>query len=364
MEKSQKIILYSFIGLLATLMLILLIRHYPSIKNFIAKQNLSWISYKKNDVEFFYLKANQPKKIILIVPDQRMDKFWNTHNIETNQGLNLSVMFLQNDMIPIVYDRKDAYQEPHIFFSRNLLKDQLIQIFKEIDVWKKQNYDNLELIVFAHGDGCNIAMMALLEYSISNKMILSQCGYTNSLLDYYIELILNTMKITSVENSIIEESKKEAYLWKNQKEYEIIPKEKWEEKQKEYIENKVHPDLIAFRKTISRFQLPENIDFLKEAKNIYFYDLLKNLINKKNINIVHFISRRDEEMPEEVFLSILENQKNINSNYYKLFVVNDTDHFLFFNDKNLSSPIEILLHRSNPFKKLSEEFIKILLNIL
>ena len=363
MEKSQKIILYSFIGLLATLILILLIRNYPSIKNFIAKQNLSWISYKKNDVEFFYLKVNQPKKIILIVPDQRMDKFWNTHNIETNQGLNLSTIFLQNDIIPIVYDRKDAHQEPYIFFSRNLLKDQLIKIFKEIDVWKKQHYENLEVIVFAHGDGCNIAMMALLEYPTLNKIILSQCGYPNSLLDYYLDVIFNTMKITSVENSIIEESKKEAYLWKNQKEYEIIPKEKWEEKQKEYIENKVHPDLIAFRKTISRFQLPENIDFLQEAKNIYFYDLLKNLI-KKNINIVHFISRRDEEMSEENFLSILENEKNINSNYYKLFVLNDADHFLFFNDKNLSSPFEILLHRSNPFKKLSEEFIKKLLNIL
>ncbi|GIX40737.1 MAG: hypothetical protein KatS3mg129_0470 [Leptospiraceae bacterium] len=363
MKDTKKIIIYSILILLILIAIIGLFRYYATIHSFIIKNTLKWHKYNSNNIEFFYLLPDKPKKIVFIIPDQRMDKYWNTYNIETNMGLNLSYFLYQNNIIPIIYDREDAFKEAHIFYSKEKLKKQLLNLFNEFYDWKSKYYNHLEVILFAHGDGCTLAMMTLLEYPLTDKLILSQCGYDNSLLDYYINVIFYTMEISSIEPEIIHLAKQEIENWKKQNDFSIITEKEWQEIQKRYIEQKIHPDLIAFRKTIARFQSPQNISFLKEAKNIYFLKLIQSLIHKR-IRIYHFISEKDEEMPENILNALKKQYQTFNTKYYHLIILKNTDHFLFYNDTKLSSPMEILLHRNNPFKEFSSEFKEKLLKIL
>lgn len=363
MENSKKIIIISILFLLTFLMLFGIIRFYPTINQIYLTKILNWNVYKHHNIEFFYLKPKNPQKIILIIPDQRMDKYWNTYNIETNNGLKLAHFFYNNGFIPILYDRLDAHQEPHIFYSRKKLKKQLTDLIQNLIEWKNNNDKNLELILLTHGDGCNLGLSIGEELPIFSKIILINCGYENSLLDYYLELILKTMEITSVESKVIAFAKEEIEQWKNQNTYNKISLSEWQEIQKQLVENKVHPDIIALKKTLNRFQLPENIDFLYEAKNINFYSLLESII-QKNIYVFHFISEKDEEMPESTYKFIIKKSMDLNQKFYTLFKLYNTDHYLFYLDKKLSTPMEILLHRNNPFNEISMEFLQNLLKIL
>ncbi len=363
--KLRQTVLITILILSLGILLLGIIRFYPTLNAIFLKIHLNWNTYNKNNITFDFTLPSIPKGIILIIPDQRMNKYWNTYNIETNMGLKLSQLFYQKEFISIIFDRVDASIEPKKYFPPSKLKNQFKEILIHSLEWKKENFPNLKFHILAHGDGCNGLLMALKEVAVSkiDSIILTHCGYKDSLMDYYLSIIFYTMKLNQVEEEIINLAKKEALEWIKQNNYKTINEEEWKKIQKEFIEKNIHPDLIAFRKTLSTFQYEENKDFLLESKNIYFFDLLTNAINNQ-IKIFHIISLLDEEMPQEQMEAIETFHKKMNQPHYSLYILQNTDHFLFYLEKQLRSPMEFLIHRQNPFNKISDEFINIIYEIL
>lgn len=363
---NKQIILVTLFILSIILSILLVIRFYPTLELRFYEISFQWNTYKKDNVSFHYIIPSQTRGIVLMIPDQRMNKYWNTYNIETNMGLKVSQFLYEHGYIPLIFDRSDAFKEPSYYLPRTELKNQILEIIKKALEWKKETFPNLKFHILAHGDGCNGLLLAIKEWNDFNQIdtiILVQCGYKNSLLDYYISLILHTMKLNKVEEKILGIATKEALDWRNQPEYQILTEDEWNKIQKELIETNVHPDLIAFRKTISTFHRHHNIIFLLESKHIYFFELLKNALKNK-IKIYHIISEVDEEMPEEQIKEIQEFYKKNTFSHYHLYVLKNTDHFLFYIEKRPKAPMEYLIHRQNPFNKISEEFIKKIQEIL
>lgn len=362
---SKKVILATIILVFIFLVFFTYYRMYPTLFSFIFQIRLKEKIFEVNNKSIYYYEVLEPKKIVAFIMDNRMDRKGNSYNIETNLGIHFANLMIQNQILPVFYERKDAKISPALFYSKQELTKEWLEIFQVINEFNKQKKLPLSLVLY--GDGCTIflnSLNSLKKIELIDKIFLINCGYPDSLLNYYGSLIFQTMKISKVEENVIHQAKQEWKDWYFKNNYDIYDEEKWKKEQEEYIKNKVHPDLIAFRKTIKNFQKKENIEFLKESKNIYFYDLLEILLKNSKIQIFHLISEYDEEMPEEIFNQIKDRALKYSKYNYNLQILNKTNHFLFLLDQKPESPLEVALSRNSFGKEISKEFSEIVIKNL
>lgn len=357
---TKKSIIISSVIIIGFALLFLAYRFFPNLQKLYLQHELESKYTTLKETNYILYLPLTPKKLIFLVPTVRMDKFWNSSHIQTNLGLRIAKILLERQIAVLLYDRIDGNAPPLTFFSPQKLREDFQTLINKINQEPIFQNQISEFSILAHGDGCNVALLALDQIQDLKKLkdlYLFQCGYPNSLLDFYLEVIFLTMKITKVEEDIIQKAKEQANQWRQKTEYETITEEEWEKKQKEMIEKKIHPDIIAFLKTLYRFQFPENQEFLKESKTIYFEKLLNSIL-MKNVAVTHVLSEMDEEYPKE-FIEHFRNQKP-SSEKYQLHILKNTDHFLFYNDEALTSPIEILFHRNYPLHEISDEVLELI----
>lgn len=352
----KKLVVITLIVIFGFFLIISFFRLYPYLVNVYYSYHLKKQEVVIKNHKFVYYPIDAPKGILIFILDRRMDHLGNTIYLETNLGVQLAQLSLKNQYLPVFYDRDDANLPPNQFFSIKKLSSQFTKIYKSVLEWNSK----FPVTVFAFGDGCIIASHTLLEMkSIEtiHKIFLVNCGFTDSLLNYYGNLIFHSMKISRVEEDIISKAQQEWLEWYQAKEYEPYTEEMWHKEQSEFIKQKLHPDLIAFRKTMKNFQKKENISFLKEAKEMFFYKQLQRLIKHKGIQIFYFISEFDEEIPEEIGFELKKKSLDFaDANFYFIFLRN-TNHLLYQVEKKLESPLEVAIFR-NPFgKKFSKDFI-------
>lgn len=362
---SKKVIFITLIVGFIFLILFTYYRMYPTLFRFIFQIRIKEKVFKVNNKSIYYYDLLDPKKIVAFIMDNRMDRKGNSYNTETNLGIHFANLMIQNQVIPVFYERKDASISPTLFYSKDELSKEWLEIFLAISEFQKQKKLPLSLVLY--GDGCTIFLNSLNflnKIELIDKIFLINCGYPDSLLNYYGSLIFQTMKVAKVEENVIHQAEEEWKEWYSKNNYEVYDDEKWKKDQEIYVKNKIHPDLIAFRKTIKNFQKKENIEFLKESKKIYFYDLLEILLKKSKVQVFHLISEYDEEMPEEIFYQIKNKALKYSKYNYNLQILNKTNHFLFLLDQKPQSPLETALSR-NPFgKEISKEFIEIIMKNL
>ncbi len=354
----KNLIVITIVLIFGFILIITFFRLYPYLLNVFYSHYLKKQEVVKEDHKFHYYPVDDPKGILIFVLDRRMDHLGNTMFLETNLGIQLAKLSIKKQYVPVFYDRIDANIPPNIFFSIRKLTDQWIGMYHVIFEWNRNNFP---ISIFAFGDGCNVVLSSILEIkniNVINKIFLVNCGYTDSLLNYYGRLISYSMKISKVEEDIIVQAKKEWEEWYQQKEYQVYTDEMWQNEQSELIKNQIHPDLIAFRKTIKNFQKNENLSFLKEAKQIFFYKQLKDFLKNKNIQVFHFLSEFDEEIPEEILFEIKKKSSDLKEYNFHFAVLKNTSHLLYEIEKKLDSPLEVAIFR-NPFGKIfSQDFIK------
>lgn len=351
---TRRIIFLSFLGFFFVLFLFLAIRFYPAIERLYYRQTLpeKKLIIADSHVSFF---PSSGDRAVFLVSDIRTDRYWNTHYHQTNTGLYITRLLLEKNYSVYLYDRLDANYDANFFEAPSRLQAQLVRIWQALE--KESSSAESKKILLAHGDGCLVSLLALQEINIFEKLYLMNCGFPGSLLDYYIHVILHTMEISGVDEEIKREAKQIIAEWKEKKEFETITREEWMKKQKEMVERKVHPDIIALKKTLARFQFPENLEFLKEAGTVYFTELLEKVL-KTDQEIIHILSTKDEEYPGEFIKYFQEYFRE--RKHYRLYIFENSDHFLFRLEKKLLSPAEIAIHRNNPFKEISGEFLDFL----
>ncbi|MFN3603645.1 MAG: hypothetical protein ACK4UJ_02915 [Leptonema sp. (in: bacteria)] len=355
---SKKIILITLAFLFGIIILIYVYRIYPSILNLAFRFSIKEREIPNQTKKIIYYPIADPKEVWIFILDKGMDSYGNSYHIESNLGIELAEIFLKNQFLPIFYKRLDSHQHPSVFFSIQKLSDEFREIFNSI--LKSKSFEKKPISIFALGQGCTVFLNSLSKFKeidLITKVYLVNCGYPDSLLSFYGNLIFDSMKFSKVEEEILIQARKEWQEWYSLKNYESYTEEKWKKEQEEFVKNKIHPDLISFRKTIRNFQKEENMAFLKEAKEIYFYPLLEVLLKRKNMKVFHLISEFDEEMPEEIFQEIKKNSLKYTQLNYHLRVLKNTNHLLYYLEQKPRSPIEVAFSRNLFGKKISKYFI-------
>lgn len=363
----QKPILYTMILTAGLLIGIAALRYYPKISSI---GSTLWFS---NDIETISLEAGKAgsielrltaatKAIYLIVADRRMDRQWNNSHLETRVGLKLGQILNQQSISTAVFDRADSNLAPDAYLPTSSIAAQVRDAFIAIKAYTeaKPSLTRLPVIIFAHGDGCISSLFAIEEFSIEpDQLLLFGCAYDQSLLETYGDMIFNTMRLSSVDDEQMNQARIEWNEWLSKSKYEEITEEDWLKQQKEMLKQQVHPDLVAFRKTISVFQRPNNINFLIESKLLLFPILVESVLKKTRVLIEQYPSEFDEEISAEL-IKRNQIQSEAFGPRYQFKILAHTDHYLFEKDSPPASPIENMMSRSNPFKSLSPALLHLI----
>ncbi|MBW7857358.1 MAG: hypothetical protein H3C43_03430, partial [Leptonema sp. (in: Bacteria)] len=340
------------------------LRYYPKISSI---GSTLWFS---NDIETISLEAGKAgsvelrltakaKAIYLIVADRRMNRQWNNTHLETRVGLKLGQILNQQSIGTAVFDRADSNLAPDSYLPTSSIAGQVRDAFIAVKAYTEAR-SQLPIIIFAHGDGCISSLLAIEEFSIEpEQLLLFGCAYDHSLLETYGDMIFNTMRLSSVDDEQMNQARTEWNEWLSKPKYEEITEDDWLIKQKEMLKQQVHPDLVAFRKTISVFQRPNNINFLIESKRLLFPNLVESALKKSRVLIEQYPSEFDEEISAEL-IKRNQIQSEAFGPRYRFKILFHTDHYLFEKDSPPASPIENMMSRSNPFKSLSPALLHLI----
>lgn len=360
----KKTVFITTSAILAAMIGFALYRYVPTIRGLLpGARGVQIETVKAGDagtVEIHLTKEH--RALVLLVPDRRMSRQWNTPNLESQVGLRLSRILNERGVDTAVYDRMDAGFLPERFADPAQIEAQVADAFSAVQKYhdSQPSMAGAPIHVIAHGDGCLAALSAISAHRLEvDRLLLFGCAYDSTLLQAYGELILNTMRLNGVSDRHREEGRKEWKEWASRKEHEVIPEAEWIKRQKKMLEEGVNADTVALRKTLAIFQRPENQAWLKAAAHTSYRELVEGTLKRTKVTIEQYPSAFDEEVPE----SLVEANRQTAASFGPRFifrVLPQTDHFLFERTSPPASPVENMMSRSNPFKDFSPAFLAVL----
>lgn len=360
----KKTVFITSSGILIAMVAFALFRYIPTIRGLLPGAGGVQIETVKagefGTVEIHLTKDH--RALVLLVPDRRMSRQWNTPNLESQVGLRLSRILNERGVDTAAYDRLDAGFLPERFEDPAAIRDQVISAFNALKEFRDahESMERAPIHIIAHGDGCLAALDAISTHRLDvDRLLLFGCAYDGTLLSTYGDVILNTMRLNGVAAPQIEAGRKEWNDWAARKEHEVITEGEWIKRQKKMLEDGVNADTVALRKTLAIFQRPENQAWLKAAGRLSFRELVESTLKRTKVTIEQYPSAFDEEVPE----SLVEKNRQASASFGPRFifrVLPRTDHFLFERAKPPASPVENMMSRSNPFKDFSPAFLAVL----
>lgn len=358
--EARKLILYTFLFFLAVLLTLGIANYLPFIVDGINFGSLPFEqkTYKDTDPELEMIDTGKGP-VLLFVPGKGADRNWNSPTLANRAGLRLSAELSEAGISIIRFDRIDAGEKPEVYIPVSERAKQVVKAVNESGRILNANNGPRPFYILAHDEGCIDTLIALEEVRLQVQgVILTGCAYSGTVLDQWYDRINYNMKLSGITR---ENRQKVHDYWNKilaQKEPEPVSEEDWQRLQRKFLDEGMHADVVAGRKTISVLLREENLAYFREARSISFEKLIAKLANKTTI--YQLVGENDEEIPPE---TVSENRDLANEYKYPFILLEDTGHFLFEQDPP-GSPVENMAMRRSPFAEISPAFVKEIKRIL
>ena len=306
------------------------------------------------------LPESSDSRAFIISADQKLDRSWNSRNMDFKIGRIISNILAGNNIPVAIYDQRGSGES--ILSGRNhptpenLASDFNIVLEK---IKQNENFRDKNLEIIAHGHGCIPALIAVNKYKIPVKRIyLLSCVFPGTLLDSWLTQILNNMERAGVEKPSLQKAKEITEKWKRQKEFKLLqPHETNAEKNSDQ-------DIQSLYSALDYMQKEQMHAWTVQARDISFLDELNRL--DSSIEIYHILNEFDEEFAENLVVSwektINTGEFKIEKNRYVFKIIPATDHFFMHTASPSRGVIRLILQRINPFREMDRNLFEYIFN--
>ena len=306
------------------------------------------------------LPEKSNSRSVLLVSDQKLDRNWNSRNMDFQTGKIISHILASNGIPVALYDQRGTGES--VMSGRNHptpenLASDLHVVYERIIKDKIFQGKNLEII--AHGHGCIPALIAINRYSIPVKRIyLLSCVFPGTLLDSWLTQILNNMKRAGVSDSTILEAKNITEAWKKQKEFKPLKNDETN------AERNKDQDILSLYSALDYMQKEQMYAWTVQARDVSFLDEINKL--KVGVRVYHLLNEYDEEFAGNLVRAweetTADGKMKKEKNIYTLKIIPKTDHFFMGTTSRSRGVISLILRRTNPFRAMDQTLFNYLLH--
>ena len=304
-------------------------------------------------IDLYLTEAAQPKQepTVLFVPDSYLNYNWNPRGLRIDTAKLLVQELAAQGIESLRYEHRTIRKTELSSETRNSLP-LILDDFKLVYQYAQKKYKNI--VVFAHGTGCELSLKGIQKYLFKPSLILlSSCHLSGNLLEKWGAKVLFKLQKTAANNQEYELAKGLWMEWlsnhrKQQKSSSLSQNSSKSLKFKE-SKKQASPNILAFQQALHHLESSGMKYFREMGEQINLKDIILEL-SKKNIPILHFFVQYDEESSIQdtekslVFSSQIHN--HIEANYpqnqlessalasctdykaYVLFLLKNTNSFL------------------------------------
>jgi len=293
----------------------------------------------------------------ILLADRHLDRNWNTIRISFDTGKIIAHILASNGIATVVYDQRDSglsVRSGKNYANPSNLSDDIRIIYKTAMELDELKHSSVDLI--AHGEGCLTGLLAASKFKLKIKTIyLLNCAASQSYLDFWGRQLMQNMKRSGVDASILAQAETIIEEWKHKKGYEPVDLSE----KTDYGDT--DSDLIPLLHGLNYMQTEEMIGWTREAKEIYMVDEIKKAI-RSGIKIVHVFSEFDEELPPDELRFYKEKGKTaFDPKGYTQVEIPKADHFFFETEERPFFKMKMIVQRINPLKKIRTPLFDVLL---
>ncbi|MDH5656483.1 MAG: hypothetical protein OEZ34_11275, partial [Spirochaetia bacterium] len=217
--------------------------------------------------EYIIPETISSKRSIFLIADQKLDRNWNSRNMEFQTGRKISHILGQNGIPSVIYDQRGTGESvlsgKNHPTPENLASDFHI-IYKKSTAKNFIHSDGIEII--AHGHSCIPALLAVNQFQIPvQRIYLLSCVFPGTLLDSWLEQILNNMRRAGVDDTAVSEGETIIQKWKKQDQFNLLT-----EGETNASADQKNQDIQSLYRALDYMQSEQMLPWTNQAKNISF----------------------------------------------------------------------------------------------
>lgn len=381
----KRIIIFSiFIPMGALLIFWALYRFYTpdTLSNKFSFTEKSFLYYSEDGAKIpgaYSIPANaESPPLIFFLSDHRLDRDWNHQAVSFRTGVRLSKLFASSGLLTVRYDQRGTGENRSQ--EKSLSLQDMAADFRTVYEKTLEKYPREKkrpIIIFAHGQGCLVALKAFNDFNLNaDRIDLFGCAYSGSLLESWKHRILHNMGKSGISDELLKQTETEYSEWIKKGAYkdpikEIDPSKETDDESSSVVgedgvrrkKTNEEKHLETFRRTLDFLRSSEMHSMTLEAAEFYFDKQLQKL-NAKKISINLWLGEFDNELSKTEFDSTVKLTDILKRNNpafsYKMLA--RTNHFLKVQEKNTEGGLGVTWSRVNPFLKLNSELIEDIAN--
>ncbi len=300
-----------------------------------------------------YSSTRESRGIVIMVPDSGLDRDWNAKGAAFRTGGLIARTLAGNGLDVVRYDQRGTGKsEVSGRFYPNLERgvDDLSLVVGN----RRKDKPEAPVILIGHGSGCNVVLRASLRLRPApQRVILFSCGFAGSLLEHWGERVFGNMEELRVEPDLVRSARAVWREYLNAAQSGRTPS--LSPAPARYAK---HPDWLGFEAAVKSLATPERKDWALEAPRVRFKDDLEAAL--RITKVAHYLAEFEEEIPMREREALLRMTRSISPRAYSFQILTGTGHFLKAQERAGSGPVDRLVIRSGPFRKLAPSVIEVL----
>ncbi|MCP5481198.1 MAG: alpha/beta hydrolase [Spirochaetales bacterium] len=284
--------------------------------------------------------ATVPNAVIVLVPDEGLDRDWNSPGVAFRTGERLATVLAgHHGDVVLRYDQRGTgatRASDRSVMDLELRISDLALVLQHA----RARFPEQDPVVLAQGSGCILALAARAMHRIRlGGLVLTGCNERGSHLDQWGESLFTRMEERGVPTETIVQARQE---WRTYRENGQIATD----------EALTAPDIVAFRNTVRHLQSADMRAFRETADRLNFSDLLNQAL-AAGTPVLHLVGALDREASPN-------DGETDKGDSYRYATVPEMGHFLKRRQTPGENLPQLVWERLNPFTELSPDFLEML----